>query len=194
MAESLQIPRPRFTAGEALSANEDWGFNCGPAAIGAICGLTPSQIRWHMGDIEEKGYTNPTLMKDTLARLSRRYDFQWAALRDLRWPTLGLVRIQWEGPWTQPRVPAKARYRHTHWVGAAVSARGIGIWDLNALGNGTGWCSLEHWETVIVPWILRDEPKADGRWHRTHVIEITQRPVERSGGETADAGMESVNA
>ena len=34
------------------------------------------------------------------------------------WPKLGLVRIQWEGPWLDEGVDPRAAYRYTHWVGA----------------------------------------------------------------------------
>ncbi len=61
------------------------------------------------------------------------------------WPRWGLCRIQWEGPWTRPGVPARTRYRFTHWVGAAVDTGGVGIFDVNVLANGSGWCSLENW-------------------------------------------------
>src|SRR3546814_4460187 len=80
------------------------------------------------------------------------------------WPEFGLVRVQWEGPWTAPGVPMAARYRQTHWIGTMLRAdRQRGIWDVNCLANGGGWVSLSDWESVLVPWLLQEcHPKANG--------------------------------
>jgi hypothetical protein len=135
-----------------------------------------------MGDFERKGYTNPTLMLAALKSIGaafkmKKYPQSYA--HHALWPSWGLARVQWEGPWTQRGVPLRARYRHTHWVGAARRRRAgspdeVGVFDINAMGNGSGWCSLDDWRTIIVPYIIAEcEPKADGRWHLTHVIHVT---------------------
>jgi hypothetical protein len=60
-------------------------------------------------------------------------------------------------------------------VGAYSGRNSIGIFDINALNNGTGWCSLKDWGEMLVPWLLKDiEPGADGLWSLTHVIEIAR--------------------
>lgn len=163
---------PRFTADDQERAYDEWGANCGPGAIAAITGHTLDEVRPYMGDFEQKRYTNPTLMWGTLERLSVR----WRKLpAPLTWPEWGLARVQWHGPWTAPGVPARVAYRHTHWVGACSRPGNIGIFDINAIGNGTGWCSLKDWAEIIVPHILREcEPKADGTWTLTHAVEIMQ--------------------
>jgi hypothetical protein len=172
---------PRFTVAEADSAYEEWGCNCGPTAIAAIMGLTLDELRPHLGDFERKRYTNPILMWEILDRLGAR----WRLVKPPRtWPTYGLARVQWEGPWTKPGVPMRARYRHTHWVGAtwSVARNEFGIFDCNAMANGTGWCSAANWSGIIAPWILETcVPRADGRWHLTHVVEITL-PGQPGGG------------
>ena len=165
------ITMPRFTAEDADRAYDEWGVNCGPGAIAAICGMTLDELRPHMGDFERKHYTNPTLMWQVLDSIGAR----WRLVKPPRtWPEYGLARVQWEGPWTAPGVPARAAYRHTHWVGAARDpVKGVGIFDINAIGNGSGWCALEDWTGTLVPWIL-DEcvPHASGGWHLTHVVEV----------------------
>lgn len=165
---------PRFQRAEFESAFEAWGANCGPGAIAAIAGLTLDELRPFLGDFETKRYTNPTLMFETLDRLGLR----WRRVRaPLDWPDFGLARIQWHGPWTAPGVPAKAAYRQTHWVGAARRQGRIGVFDVNALGNGSGWASLDDWRAMIVPWILREcVPRANGEWSITHAIEVEPRP------------------
>lgn len=168
------IQRPRFTADDAYRAFDTWGANCGPGAIAAICGLTLDEVRPHMGDFESKRYTNPTLMWSVLRNLGVRFSYRGGDLGRENWPCYGLARIQWEGPWTKPGVPMRARYRHTHWVGAAVDPeRGVGIFDINAIGNGSGWCSVADWAGALVPIILEEcVPKADGNWHITHSVEV----------------------
>jgi len=169
--EASVIRPPRFSADDADLAYEQWGANCGPGAIAAICGLTLSELRPHLGDFEQKRYTNPTLMWSVLDRIGIR----WRLVRPIAaWPQYGLARVQWEGPWTRPEVPVRARYRYTHWVGAcAVDPENIGIFDINAIGNGSGWCSLENWSRIVVPFILEEcVPRASGGWHLTHVVEV----------------------
>ena len=88
------------------------------------------------------------------------------------WPSYGLARIQWEGPWTEPGVPMAARYRYTHWVGAWNTLGGRGIFDINAIGNGSGWCSFADWELWIVPHLTANYKRATGRWHVANAIEV----------------------
>ncbi len=183
---------PRFSAADAERAHETWGANCGPGAIAAICGLTLAELRPHMGDFESKRYTNPTLMYGILGRLG----VSWAHRRDKDWPDWGLVRIQWTGPWTRPGVPAKAAYRHTHWVGACrhVPIGGpaeIGVFDINMMNNGSGWGSLGLWSERLVPWLLDEcEPRADGGWFKTHVLEVDRPAVTMTNGVITDvAGL-----
>ncbi|HEX4112737.1 MAG TPA: hypothetical protein VH020_09400 [Stellaceae bacterium] len=160
----------RFSASDADRAYEEWGANCGPSALAAMLDKTLDEIRPHMGDFETKHYTNPTLMYAALNSAGAR----WRLVKPIDWPRYGLVRIQWHGPWTAPGVPARAAYRHTHWVGGmTVAMRGVGIFDINAIDNGNGWCSAADWERLLVPHIIANcEPGADGRWSRTHIIEI----------------------
>lgn len=166
--------RPRFTTEDLDRANETWGANCGAGAIAAICNLTLDEVRPHMGDFEKKGYTNPTLMWQVLQSIGVAFSYRGGDLGQKWFPNYGLARIQWEGPWTKPGVPARAAYRHTHWVGARRNSAGfVGIFDINALGNGTGWASLDDWRTAVVPYILQEcVPRADGGWHITHAVEV----------------------
>ena len=170
--------KPRFTMEDGERAADEWGANCGPGALAAIMGMTLDEVRPHMGDFESKHYTNPSLMNAALRSINRPWRKIGAA-----WPNYGLVRIQWEGPWTKPGVPMRARYRHTHWIGAETGRSGIGVFDINCMNNGTGWCSLEDWSAVIVPHILQVcVPRASGKWHVTHAIEVekTHQTVTRT--------------
>lgn len=165
------VPPPRFDIAAEERAFEEWGANCGPGALAAIAGKTLDEIRPHMGDFESKRYTNPTLMFAALDSAGLRW---WRRPQPLTWPTWGLARIQWTGPWTAPNVPPRVAYRHTHWVGAARRTDGsVGIFDINAMANGTGWSSLADWQEILVPWLLKEcVPRADGGWFISHALEV----------------------
>jgi hypothetical protein len=167
----------RFTAEDADRAYAAWNCNCGPGAIAAVLGMTLDEVRPHMEacGFASKGYTNPTMMLDVLERIGARFRYRSLAsnVPRLDWPRYGLARIQWEGPWTKPSVPMRARYRFTHWVGACVPTEGnVGIFDINAIANGSGWTSLADWTGIIVPALTAQYPRADGKWHITHAIEV----------------------
>lgn len=169
--------RPRFTADDADRAHEAWGANCGPGAIAAILGMTLDEVRPHMEacGFAAKRYTNPMMMLEVLERIGTRFRSRSIAsnVPKLEFPHYGLARIQWEGPWTKPGVPARVAYRHTHWVGACTLADDVGIYDINAMANGSGWCSLGDWSLIVVPAILDAcVPRASGGWHITHAIEV----------------------
>jgi hypothetical protein len=169
-----------WTLAEASQLYDAWKFNCGPAAICAVTGLTPAELRPSMGDFESKGYTNPTLMREVLARLGVKYTQRIdasGALADvgsteLVFPSWGLVRVQWDGPWCKPGVPMAARYRQTHWVAADRRADGLMVFDVNATHVG-GWLPFRLWVEHVVPWILKElMPKSTGKWWFTHALEI----------------------
>lgn len=169
---------PKFTQEDGERAHAEWGCNCGPGAVAAIVGMTLDEVRPHMEacGFAGKRYTNPTMMLEVLERLGRQFRSRGLAsnVPKLEFPRYGIARIQWEGPWTKPGVPMRVRYRYSHWVGSQYSTPdNIGIFDINAIYNGTGWCSLEDWSRVIVPTIVECYPRADGNWHITHAIEVT---------------------
>jgi hypothetical protein len=170
----------RFTLEDANRAYDEWGCNCGPSAVAAIMGMSLDDVRPHMGDFEQKHYTNPTLMWEVLRSIGRRWRIDHARrIPEKVWPKHGLARVQWEGPWTAPGVPMRARYRHTHWVAAQMGKApdDWGVFDINAMNSG-GWVSLADWTRVIAPWIIRElVPRGSGGWHLTHVVEIEKPDV-----------------
>lgn len=168
---------PKFDSSDCIKAADEWGFNCGPAAIAAVCGLTLSQLRPLLGDFETKGYTNPTLMWQILRNLEAQFTVDFAPFKRDRvaWPKYGLARVQWEGPWTQPGVPVRARYRHTHWVGAMLVEGDVEhmIFDVNCMAAVGGWVGESEWVSSVVPHIIKYcVPRANGTWHLTHTVEI----------------------
>lgn len=165
-----------LTFAEVEAAADEWGCNCGPAALAAVLGLSLAEIRPHLGDFEAKGYMNPTMMLAALRSLWVKWE-AWAA-GGILWPTCGLCRVQWEGPWTAPGVPIAARYRKTHWVGSRILSDGcVQVFDVNAMHHNGGWLDFEVWRQQLVPWILKHcHPKASGAWHLTHRLQILSGP------------------
>jgi hypothetical protein len=168
-------PTVKFSPEDAIRAHFEWGANCGPGAVAAIAGLSLSEIRPYFGDFEEKPYTNPTRMWQVLRNLGLQWECRKVGDSPLDWPMFGLARIQWEGPWMEPSVPAGARYARTHWV-AAQAMEGLPgkfwIFDINCIAIG-GWVPSWVWVDRVVPWVLREHcPRASGRWHITHAVEI----------------------
>lgn len=170
----MNPPVLAFSLDEANRAYDAWGANCGPGALAAVTGHTLEAVRSHLIGFDEKRYTNPSMMLSALRSLGVSFGMTLRppATSMAAWPArLGLVRIQWTGPWTKPGVPIAARYRHTHWVGAARrGADDVGVFDINCMNSG-GWVPLDAWVSVMVPYLTRDA-RADGGWHQTHVIEI----------------------
>lgn len=164
-------PVVAFDRDEAQAAAEAWGFNCGPGALCAVTGMTPAAIRPLMGDFEKKGYTNPTLMVEVLGRLPLLYRQTYRADQPgvvMAPSPLSLVRVQWAGRWTDPGVPMRARYRHTHWV----AVDGAEVFDVNAICAG-GWIPMREWTDGLVPWLLKEAvPGATGEHWVTHAIEV----------------------
>jgi len=157
----------RFDVSEAQTAVDMWGFNCGPGALCAVLNMRPAEIRPHMLDFERKHYTNPRMMFEILIRLGVRH------MPVDEWPSFGLVRIQWGGPWTGPGCPLRKRYRHTHWIACSQKAgEERWVFDVNATCVG-GWVTYSTWSGQIVPWLLKEcEPSADGTFWPTHCIQV----------------------
>jgi hypothetical protein len=174
-------PPIRFSVDDADRAGDEWRFNCGPASLCAVLELTPAEVRPHMQDFEQKGYTNPTLMWAALRSLQAKWSTTTLGRRapgSLSWPRFGLARIQWAGPWTAEGVPIKARYRQTHWIGSwwpnGRSINALRVFDVNAICCG-GWLPLAEWSKQLVPWLLREcVPRANGEWWKTHAVEIAR--------------------
>jgi hypothetical protein len=182
---AVTIPLPRYTFAQAESAADEWGANCGPNALAVMTGRSLDEVHPHLPKFDERRYTNPSMMFAALKSLGIRYSCGASAQSSenqgmLAWPSFGLARIQWEGPWTKPGVPIAARYRHTHWVGAMLYNGDQGVFDVNCLNNGSGWVLVDEWASVVVPWLLsHTEPKASGKWHITHSVELLDVGVAR---------------
>lgn len=159
----------KFDELDVAAAHRAWGCNCGPAALAAVAGLTLEEARDCLPGFVRKGYTNPTMMFTGLINAG----VDWHRL-GANWPAFGLVRVQWEGPWTEPGVPIRARYRYTHWIGFwRSSSRGPRIFDVNCIDNGSGWVAFDEWSQMVAPALAKaHDGRATGGWHITHGLHV----------------------
>lgn len=171
LREKMKPPKVNFDRDTAQEAAEEWEFNCGPSSVCACNGMTPAEIRPHLHEFEKKHYTNPRLMYAILDGLGIEYR------KNVRPPLIGrfgVARVQWEGKWTEPNAHHMARQRHTHWIAywwPKIEDEAM-VFDINAMCVG-GWLPVEEWEGKLVPWLLKEcEPKANGKWHLTHTLEM----------------------
>ena len=165
----------KFTLDDAERAYEEWGANCGPGALAAALGKTLDEVRPHLVGFEQKRYTNPTMMFGALNTLGARWSGKHQPIDMLLLPAVGLIRVQWEGPWLKPGVPKAAAYGHTHWIAIGKAGDAKMIFDINCICDG-GWVPWEEWSGEVAPWLIKESqpPRAYGTWHFTHVIAITQ--------------------
>jgi hypothetical protein len=133
-------PRLRFTEAESYNAYEQWNASCGPHSIAAACGLTLEEVRKVL--LGYRGWMNPTLMGKTLQALERSYRLD----KGLKTQDLcdGINRIQWEGKWLNPGVPARFAYFHTHYVAH------FGGWVFCTVCGVTAWIPVRLWRRVLL--------------------------------------------
>ncbi|MEP3668983.1 MAG: hypothetical protein ABJN42_19845 [Roseibium sp.] len=157
-------PDMAFGLDEALSAQVDWGMNCGPGALAGVLGLSPEEIRQHLPDFPDKQYTNEIMLEAALEDLGVAATIGRGTL-----PAYGLARVLWKGPWWDDPDPY-ARERRSHWIGVSSSDEGRMIFDINAIKAG-GWILEQEWRDVLVPWLL-EGGEATGGWEVAETYEI----------------------
>jgi hypothetical protein len=166
------IPRSPFTQAEANRATDEWGFNCGPAALAALLQKTSEEVRPLLGDFEAKRYMSPAMMRAALKRVPSEFKVRGTLQTESpgpAWPQFGLVRIQWGGPWCRPEASARARHRKTHWIATQKLGGERFVFDV----NGCVWGPYSGWESILIPWLIENVvPGGDGIWWPTHVIEV----------------------
>lgn len=158
------LPRVVFGLKSAQEAYDALGANCGPGAIAGLLGCSPRDAVAHIPGFLEKGHTKETMMRPALDSMG----VNWEEFLD-GWPSFGLVRVLWHGPWWNDGLIA--RFMRSHWIASVETDNGRMIFDINAISVG-GWLPFEEWRTQCVPYIVRDLPGADGRWtaHERFVI------------------------
>lgn len=105
-----------------------------------------------------KNWTKETHMRAALSALGVGWNEHTHG-----WPSFGLVRVAWHGPWWDDEDPY-ARLYHSHWIATHDGPEGRMLFDGNAIEQG-GWLTPEVWVNVCVSRLLaHSEPQASGAW------------------------------
>ena len=102
-----------YTEADSERANREWKASCGPHSIAAACGKSLDEVRAVL--VNFKGWMSPTMVCNALGALGMTDILYQTKLKtgDL---CNGINRVQWEGKWLNPGVPARVAYFHTHLV------------------------------------------------------------------------------
>lgn len=174
------MPTYTFTEDELRAAADAWGCNCGPSALAFALQIGLDEVRAALPDFEARGYVNPTMMREALARLGRRIEIvrspsggrnrnRGFGIDTMFAGPMSLVRIQWTGPWTKDGKTARWAASKTHWVACWDDEGARMVFDCNS-----GMTSFEWWESNTVNAITATVPRADGDWLPTNVWRLTE--------------------
>jgi len=147
---------------DAEEAYNLWGANCGPSAMAALLGVELSVIRTHISNW--KGYTTPSMARDTLRSAGAKCDYG----RNGDWPQIGMVCIQFGGPWCAPNAHPIEQYKRSHYI----AVHGSAVYDVNC----DKWISRGHWNTLIAPEIARLYERSDRTWYPRSCISVHELP------------------
>lgn len=175
---------------DTIEAGDAWGANCGPMALAAVLGLPTVEAARPLVQ-PFRGFMSPTDMRKAVSAAGRLVSLGTIGECDPDpWPTFGLARIQWIGPWCSAGVDPRAAYRYTHWIAvrrptdirsmdwflcrdAAVRAEQAGlapepeVMIYDATPNR--WVPLERWAA----WCPVLWPKRTTGWRVANTIEVS---------------------
>lgn len=164
-------PPLAFTEAESLYAYQEWGANCGPAALAAILGRSLDEVKRHLGYFEARGYMTTSDMKAALKSLGVRHTHY---AKESGLPAYGLCRVQWGGSWLRPGVHPGAAASRTHWIATALEGEGDTArrwtYDVNA-----GWQRHGVWQVETVRALLAEVKGSDGTFFVPDVVALERR-------------------
>lgn len=173
---------------DELDANP-WA-SCGPAALTALLGRPLAEIRHAFPNQREgRTWTNLRQMRDALTALRVPWSETDAAgevagvtgAEDARWPTRGLVIVQFRGSWDVMPVHHPAQLQRSHWIAVKPHPTLAGvpiIFDINSIDEfppmSLGWWDpIEVWSSMIAPQLAQSfGKKATGAWWARAGIEV----------------------
>lgn len=172
----LTSPLYNFTRADWIEADKVYRPNCGPTALAVMTRTPLMKACAAIPQFKQRHYTNPSMMSMALRNLGVAFhERDDAECEGSTLTEYGLVRIQWEGPWTAQGTNPKWAYRETHWIGAAkffwpdpeISVEFV--FDVNC-----GWQMRTDWELLHVPKIIKEvvSKGATGNWWATHRWEL----------------------
>jgi len=174
LCQALQLPA---VLPDTIEADLAWGANCGPMALAAVLGLPTVEAARELVQ-PFRGFMSPTDMRTAVRAARDRGMCEMIGQGTIGlgdpdpWPQLGLVRIQWLGPWCDPGVNPRAAYRCTHWIGvrtvveppALPGAPVVMVYD----ATPNRWIPLWAWER----WCPSLWPKRATGWAPVNRIDV----------------------
>jgi hypothetical protein len=103
-----------YTDADSERAHKEWKATCGPHSLAAACGKTLDEVHAIM-PANYKGWMSPTMVCNALGALGMT-DILYQTKLKTDALCNGINRVQWEGKWLNPGVPARVAYFHTHLV------------------------------------------------------------------------------
>ena len=168
---------------DTIEAGDAWGANCGPMSLAAVLGLPTVEAARELVH-PFRGFMSPTNMVDALELTRiRGLAARWTHLRNAAhdpWPALGLVRIQWLGPWCDLADPRVA-YRFTHWLGVRVDKPASHLDAVDARDGSPAEARVMIYDATPNRWIPLDRwarwcstlwPKRAMGWAPTNRIDV----------------------
>lgn len=156
MEMSRPAPVLKWDMGDSLWELDQNGLMCGPRALGSALDLSLKEVRERAKVFGVRVYKwmNPTMIESFLRANGTRYVLR----KGMRIKELcrGINRMQFEGPWLDPGVPAAEAYKHTHWL----TQKDGWVFDSNVSGHT--WTAVDEWWRIN----LRETEKRP--WHITH--------------------------
>lgn len=144
--------------------HELWGANCGPTALAALLGKTVAEIRPLVQPF--KGFMHAGDLVTALGRAGKQTRRHDEPRGSKALPQHGLAVLQIDGPWCEPGVNPKARFRYTHTIACW---HGVMVYD----GNMDKWRRRENWERETMAFLVQDQKRATG-WYTSTIIEVIQ--------------------
>lgn len=156
------------------AARNEWGCNCGPAALAFAAQRSLDDVRGKIPGFETKGFTTPTMMRAGLAALGVAADEVPARREEMFADQPALVFIQFTGPWTEPGANPRWAYTHTHWIGTLGPAAASWTFDVNC-----GVTSFGRWERELLPMLLTNRRTG---WFPKLILRVRREEPWRAAG------------
>lgn len=160
----MKIP---YTVEESETANREWMASCGHHSIASAAGVSLADVKAACSKL--CGWMSPTMIEETLLALGCRYSVvkgkfsgKPASRINERW----IMRVQFEGSWLKPGVPAGAAYQRTHYIAA-----GDGL-VMDTMRHSNVLCTAEEWENLQAENVAK--VKSATGYYFTHLWQISK--------------------
>jgi hypothetical protein len=161
VAKISETAAQRFVPWDIDVARLNFGANCGPVSFAVATAREVCRSMQYFPHFETKPWTNLTQMRGA---------FQAAGIDTVvcrrAWPTVGVVLIQWLGPWTKHHFFSRWSLVHTHWIAVERDY----VFD----HTEEQWMPREEWARAVVPLFLKEIPQATG-WDIKYGVESNNK-------------------